>query len=102
MDLAKLELSAFLIPTPGQFEQEYLAKRCKRLGMAPMEKQERFELKQLNEIKLYNGFPKVDADVNWKKLFRLFDGKWEFGTFTEFAFNVNFLVVCFDDVFDNR
>lgn len=75
MDLAKLELSAFLIPTPGQFEQEYLAKRCKRLGMAPMEKQERFELKQLNEIKLYSGFPKVDGDVNWKKLFRLFDGK---------------------------
>jgi UDP:flavonoid glycosyltransferase YjiC (YdhE family) len=75
MDLAKLELSAFLIPTPGQFEQEYLARRCKRLALAPMEKQERFDIKQLNEIKLYNGFPKVETEVNWKKLFRLFDGK---------------------------
>ena len=40
MDLVKLDKKAFFIPTPGQFEQEYLAKRLKRHGMIPYSKQE--------------------------------------------------------------
>ncbi len=32
MDLAVLEKKAFFIPTPGQYEQEYLAKRLKEFG----------------------------------------------------------------------
>lgn len=30
MDLVKLDKKAFFIPTPGQFEQEYLAKKLKK------------------------------------------------------------------------
>jgi uncharacterized protein (TIGR00661 family) len=72
MDLAKLEKKAFFIPTPGQFEQEYLAKRCKRKGMAPFAKQDDFKAEKLLEIDLYRGFPKSEATVNWKQLFILF------------------------------
>jgi UDP-N-acetylglucosamine:LPS N-acetylglucosamine transferase len=32
MDLAKLGKKCFFIPTPGQFEQEYLAKKYKKTG----------------------------------------------------------------------
>ena len=35
MDLAKLNKKAFFIPTPGQFEQEYLAKRLTDLELVP-------------------------------------------------------------------
>jgi hypothetical protein len=41
MDLAKLEKKAFFIPTPGQFEQEYLAKRFKRNGFKTFGKKQR-------------------------------------------------------------
>lgn len=75
MDLAKLEKKAFFIPTPGQFEQEYLAKRCKRKGMAPFAKQGEFKAEKLLEIDLYKGFPKSEATVNWKQLFILFHGE---------------------------
>jgi UDP-N-acetylglucosamine:LPS N-acetylglucosamine transferase len=34
MDLAKLE-KAFFIPTPGQYEQLYLAKKLEEEGIAP-------------------------------------------------------------------
>lgn len=75
MDLAKLEKKAFFIPTPGQFEQEYLAKRYKRKGMAPFAKQDEFKAEKLLEIDLYKGFPKSVATVNWKQLFILFHGE---------------------------
>ncbi|MCV6630587.1 MAG: glycosyltransferase, partial [Flavobacteriaceae bacterium] len=35
LDLAKLEKQAFFIPTPGQFEQEYLAKRLQKQQLVP-------------------------------------------------------------------
>jgi hypothetical protein len=35
MDLAKLEKKAFFIPTPGQYEQLYLAKKLEEEGIAP-------------------------------------------------------------------
>lgn len=35
MDLAKLEKKAFFIPTPGQYEQEYLAERLDDKGIVP-------------------------------------------------------------------
>ncbi len=40
MDLAKLQKKAFFIPTPGQFEQEYLAKRLEDLRLVPSCNQE--------------------------------------------------------------
>ena len=43
MDLAKLNKKAFFIPTPGQFEQEYLAETTNRLmKLVPSCNQERF------------------------------------------------------------
>jgi uncharacterized protein (TIGR00661 family) len=53
MDLAKLEKKAFFIPTPGQYEQEYLAKRLKKNGLFPFAKQEDFTFDKLMETDLY-------------------------------------------------
>lgn len=75
MDLAKLEKKAFFIPTPGQFEQEYLAKRYKRNGIAPYAKQDEFRIENLLEIPLYKGLPQLNEAVNWKQLFILFKGE---------------------------
>lgn len=75
MDLAKLEKKAFFIPTPGQFEQEYLAKRFKRNGFAPYAKQDDFKIEDLKDIKLYRGLPQLENDLHWKQLFILFEGE---------------------------
>jgi uncharacterized protein (TIGR00661 family) len=75
MDLAKLEKKAFFIPTPGQFEQEYLAKRFKRNGIAPFANQDNFRIINLDEIILYKGLPKLNNAIDWKQLFILFKSK---------------------------
>jgi uncharacterized protein (TIGR00661 family) len=75
MDLAKLGKKAFFIPTPGQFEQEYLAKRFKRNGFAPFAKQENFEISDLKDAKLYQGLPQLKKEIHWKQLFILFEGE---------------------------
>lgn len=75
MDLAKLEKKAFFIPTPGQFEQEYLAKRLKRNGYAPFGEQENFKIENLLEISLYKGLPQLRETANWKQLFILFQSE---------------------------
>ena len=73
MDLAKLQKKAFFIPTPGQFEQEYLAKKYKKEGLVPMAYQDDFRIENLLEVDLYRGLPEVMSDVNWKKLFAVFE-----------------------------
>lgn len=73
MDLAKLEKKAFFIPTPGQYEQEYLAKRFKRNGYIPYAKQDDFIIDNLLEVKLYDGLPKLKKEINWKQLLVLFE-----------------------------
>jgi uncharacterized protein (TIGR00661 family) len=55
MDLAKLEKKAFFIPTPGQYEQEYLAKKLKRNGIFPFAEQNDFKIEMLNQVPLYKG-----------------------------------------------
>lgn len=72
MDLAVLGKKAFFIPTPGQFEQEYLAESIERKGIAPFSKQQDFTLKKLNEIENYNGFSrsKTKIDLNLFNLFK--------------------------------
>ncbi|SDR84221.1 conserved hypothetical protein [Formosa sp. Hel1_31_208] len=75
MDLTKLNKKVFFIPTPGQFEQEYLAKRLTSLGYAPSCSQDEFSLEKLNETSKYKGLQTMDYDVNYKKLFSLFKGK---------------------------
>ncbi|WNH08330.1 glycosyltransferase [Thalassobellus suaedae] len=75
MDLAKLNKKAFFIPTPGQFEQEYLAKRLTELSLVPSCKQEDFTLNKLNEINAYEGLKAFDYKTDYKKLFRLFESE---------------------------
>jgi hypothetical protein len=72
MDLAKLEKKAFFIPTPGQFEQEYLAERFMENGIAPCSSQEDFQLDWLSEVDNYTGFKNLDSNVNFEDLFDLF------------------------------
>ncbi|QBZ97409.1 UDP-N-acetylglucosamine--N-acetylmuramyl-(pentapeptide) pyrophosphoryl-undecaprenol N-acetylglucosamine transferase [Flavobacterium sangjuense] len=73
MDLAKLQKRAFFIPTPGQFEQEYLAKRLKRNGFIPYAKQDDFIIENLLEVTLYGGLPQLKKEIDWKQLLVLFE-----------------------------
>lgn len=75
MDLAKLGKSAFFIPTPGQFEQEYLAQHLKELGYTSSCKQKDFNIDKLSEVNNYKGFQAINNVVNFKSLFRLFERK---------------------------
>ena len=75
MDLAQLEKKVFFIPTPGQYEQEYLAKKYKKEGLAPYCKQENFKINKLLEVNLYKGFQDYNAKIDWKILFELFQKK---------------------------
>jgi len=72
MDLAYLNKKAFLIPTPGQYEQEYLAKKFKAEGIAPSCKQEKFKLSKLNKVALHRGFTNTSSTLKWKDLFAVF------------------------------
>ncbi|WP_339623130.1 glycosyltransferase [uncultured Winogradskyella sp.] len=72
MDLAKLEKKAFFIPTPGQFEQEYLAKKFKQEGIAYSCKQDDFKIELLAETKHYFGFKPYHFERDFKDLFSLF------------------------------
>ena len=56
MDLEALKAKAFFVPTPGQYEQQYLAKRLKRMGVADFVQQDKFSLEALNSIDEYSGF----------------------------------------------
>lgn len=72
MDLATLEKKAFFIPTPGQFEQEYLAKRLEDLGIAASCLQTEFTLKHLKYVASYSGFTSRNSDIDFANLFRFF------------------------------
>ena len=72
LDLVKLQKMAFFIPTPGQFEQEYLAKKFNRAGLIPCSKQDVFNLTDLNEVPLFSGLPKIESITNWVSLFDIF------------------------------
>lgn len=75
MDLAFLGAKAFLIPTPGQFEQEYLAKKLKKEGSVPSCVQHKFTLDKLQKIDIYSGFRTYNFNQNWAELFVCFKGK---------------------------
>jgi predicted glycosyltransferase len=74
MDLAVLGKKAFFIPTPGQFEQEYLANSLNEKRIAPFCKQQDFSIDKLDEIKNYSGFKCSKTTVDLE-LFELFDSK---------------------------
>jgi uncharacterized protein (TIGR00661 family) len=73
MDLAKLGKKAFFIPTPGQFEQEYLAKKLKRNGLFPFANQDDFRIGNLFEVDLYRGIQTPENNINWAELFSVFN-----------------------------
>lgn len=75
MDLAKLGKKAFFIPTPGQFEQEYLAEKFQEESLVPFCKQENFTIDKLMKTENYKGLSCIEEQVNWTELFSLFDGK---------------------------
>ncbi|MCC4227361.1 glycosyltransferase [Zunongwangia profunda] len=72
MDLYKIEAKAFFIPTPGQFEQEYLAERLEKLGIAPHCKQENFSLEKLENLEDFSGFSNFSFEYPFRDLFTLF------------------------------
>ena len=75
MDLAKLEKKAFFIPTPGQYEQEYLAKKLKAEIVAPSCKQEKFKISKLEKTSFYKGFKDLSVAQDWRELFSFFQSK---------------------------
>ncbi len=75
MDLAAIEKEAFFIPTPGQYEQKYLARQLKNKGIVPSCVQDEFTLEKLEEINLYSGLKAIKSEVDYANLFRLFEGK---------------------------
>ncbi len=72
MDLVKLQKKAFFVPTPGQTEQEYLAKHLQKQKIAPYASQDNFRIELLNEINLYKGFEDASLEPNWEYLFGIF------------------------------
>ena len=56
MDLDALNAKAFFVPTPGQFEQQYLAERLKEMGIANFARQDEFSLEQVNTSDNFTGF----------------------------------------------
>lgn len=75
MDLVQLGNKAFFIPTPGQYEQEYLAKKLKGDGFVPYVKQDDFKLENLLQVDVYKGLPQQKTKIDWVELFGLFERK---------------------------
>ncbi len=75
MDLAILEKKAFFIPTPGQFEQEYLANYFQKKKWAPYCNQEDFLKDKIEKSINYQGLKLKDTNTNFRDLFSLFKSK---------------------------
>jgi|SRR5690554_685350 len=75
MDLARLEKRAFFIPTPGQFEQEYLAERLSQLGVVPYCQQDEFRLEKLEHKSQFKGLSHFEGAADYEQLFSLFQTK---------------------------
>lgn len=102
MDLAVLQKKAFFIPTPGHKEQEHLAQHLKNLRVSPYALQDVFRVKDLSKLKVYTGFNKEYRIDNLASLFCLFEGKRELRTHPKLAFNIHFLLVRFNNMFNDR
>jgi uncharacterized protein (TIGR00661 family) len=74
MDLVKLNKKAFFIPTPGQYEQIYLAEKLQNEGLVPYSTQENFKIENLSQIEQFKGLPQLDSSPNWETLFKIFQG----------------------------
>ncbi len=74
MDLAVLQKKVFFIPTPGQTEQEYIARHLQKLKIAPYASQAKFKLDDLQKINAYTGF-KMEVIRENKFPFAIFNKK---------------------------
>ena len=105
MDLAKLGKKAFFIPTPGQTEQEYLAKRLKKRGIAPYSAQEDFSMKQLSRVQHYSGLGSIpggsDGVVDLRGLFGLFKGERKLRAHPKITFHINLFIMRLNNVLDD-
>jgi uncharacterized protein (TIGR00661 family) len=72
MDLAALGKKAFLIPTPGQFEQEYLAKRLQKKGLLPSCAQNEFNISKLEHVAAFSGLTNLQGNATAEDLFSFF------------------------------
>lgn len=74
MDLVKMQKNAIFIPTPGQTEQEYLAKILKEKKICYYQKQHNFNLDiAIEKSKKYSGLKQLEHyKTNWQELFSLF------------------------------
>tara|TARA_B110001450_G_scaffold28262_1_gene24684 strand:+ start:8289 stop:9362 length:1074 start_codon:yes stop_codon:yes gene_type:complete len=76
MDLATLNKKAFFIPTPGQYEQLYLAKRLDKIGNATYCKQDDFCIEKLTNIERTSPLSfKNNKKTNFNELFNCFQSK---------------------------
>lgn len=73
MDVGKLEKKVFFIPTPGQYEQEYLAKKLNEDYNIPFSTQEDFNIENIQTAARITGHFKNNYDVDWTKLFEVFE-----------------------------
>jgi uncharacterized protein (TIGR00661 family) len=73
MDLAKLSKKAFFIPTPGQYEQIYLAKKLKKEGLVPYADQDSFIIENLSEVAYYTGLKSLNTSIDLENLFNIFE-----------------------------
>ena len=76
MDLAVLGKKAFFIPTPGQFEQQYLAENLQNKGISPFSNQQEFTIKKLEALEEYCGFTTYKNKLDLK-IFSLFKNEWK-------------------------
>ncbi|RZS99659.1 glycosyltransferase [Aquimarina brevivitae] len=75
MDLAKLKKKAFFIPTPGQFEQEYIAERLRNFKLVPSCNQNDFTISKLKDITQYKGLHSFSTEIDYGELFNFFQRK---------------------------
>ena len=72
MDLAVLGKKAVFIPTPGQYEQEYLAEILSEKLIAPFVAQQNFKANDLEKLTNFSGFKvnKTDFNLDYFSLFK--------------------------------
>jgi len=75
MDLAKLGKKAFFIPTPGQYEQEYLAIKLQDENLVPYATQNDFTIEDLSKVKSFKGLSQFKNNIDWDSLFSIFEDK---------------------------
>jgi UDP-N-acetylglucosamine transferase subunit ALG13 len=63
MDLSAMNKKAFFIPTPGQFEQEYLAEHLESQRIAPYATQTDFKMSMLKRVDEYSGLGSLQEET---------------------------------------